>query len=220
VAIYEELGVVDNYGLLWVNFDELQLGQYEDAREHMRATLDISRTKHDRFIMAFALLELGRLALVDGAVEDARQLISESIPAYEATGYRDWAEAARCALAYAIRGPDDLEETRMILARAARWASERGSLPVLVEVLPAAACVFLRGGETERAIEVYELARTLPYVSGAKWYEDLVGHPIAEAAASLPPDIVAAAKARCRARDVQATLEELIREFEQFSDAA
>jgi hypothetical protein len=106
-----------------------------------------------------------------------------------------------------------MEGARKDLTEALRWAAGRGSYPVLVHALPAAAFLLLRQGETERAIEIYELACTHPYVANSQWHEDVVGRPIHEAAAALPPDAVAAAKERGRARDIQATLRELIAEW-------
>jgi hypothetical protein len=75
--------------------------------------------------------------------------------------------------------------------------------------------VLLAQGETERAIEVCALACSFGYVANSEWYEDVVGRPIAEAGAMLPPDVVAAARERGCARDVQATLAELIEHFER-----
>jgi hypothetical protein len=65
----------------------------------------------------------------------------------------------------------------------------------------------------ERAVEVYALACTFPYVANSRWHQDVIGKPIAAAAAALPPQVVAAAQERGRARDVQATLEELLAEW-------
>jgi hypothetical protein len=107
----------------------------------------------------------------------------------------------------------DLDASRGCVVQALAWVRERGSFPVLVLALPAAAGLLLEQGEPARAVEVYELACTLPAIAKSQWYEDVVGKPIAEAAARLPPDVVAAARERGRARDIQATLEELIAEW-------
>jgi hypothetical protein len=82
-------------------------------------------------------------------------------------------------------------------------------------VLPAAALLLLHEGKVEPAIEVYALACTFGHVANSQWYADVVGRPIAEAAAALPPEVIAAARDRGRARDVHATLEELIAEWEE-----
>jgi hypothetical protein len=70
--------------------------------------------------------------------------------------------------------------------------------------------LFLSGqGEPERAVELYALALRMPMVANSRWFEDVVGKNIAAAAAALPPEAVAAAQERGRARDLWVTAEEL-----------
>ncbi len=68
-------------------------------------------------------------------------------------------------------------------------------------------------GQYERAVEVYALASRYPGVANSRWYEDVAGHEIAAAAAALPPDVVAAAQERGRARDLWATVKELLEDL-------
>jgi hypothetical protein len=68
-------------------------------------------------------------------------------------------------------------------------------------------------GETERAVELYALASRYPHVAHSRWFEDVAGVHIAAVAAGLPPDAVAAAQERGRARDLWATVEELLDEL-------
>ena len=217
VAMYQDVGVIDGdglaHGLALVGWDEMQLGSYRKARGHLQAALSIARDTGHLVYESFCRLQLGRLAVGDGMLAEARRLFQESITGYEAAGFRDWEERARCALAYAVQGPTDLKQARDNVVQALRWAADRGSFLALAEVLPATARLLLEQDEMARAVEIYELACTLPHVGNSQWYADVVGKPIAEAAASLPPDVVAAARERGRARDMQATLEELIAEW-------
>jgi hypothetical protein len=66
----------------------------------------------------------------------------------------------------------------------------------------------------ERAVELYALALRHPYVANAQWFEDVAGKHIAAAAKALPPDVVAAAQKRGRARDLEATVKELLSELD------
>jgi hypothetical protein len=68
-------------------------------------------------------------------------------------------------------------------------------------------------GEAERAVELYALISCVPIVSYWRWIEDVAGRHIAAAAASLSPDVVAAAEARGRVRDMNATVAEILAEF-------
>jgi hypothetical protein len=126
--------------------------------------------------------------------------------------YRDWCARAEAALAHVARSLADHDAARSHAAAALRHARDRGSYLALVDALPAAAGVLL-DGEPLRATEIYALACMLPAVANSVWFDDVVGKPIALAAGSLPAAVVAAAKERGRARDVNATLDELIAEW-------
>ena len=67
----------------------------------------------------------------------------------------------------------------------------------------------------ERAIELYALACRYPHVGNSCYWEDIAGKHIAAAAATLPPDTVAALQERGRARDMEATIAELLSELEE-----
>jgi hypothetical protein len=78
--------------------------------------------------------------------------------------------------------------------------------------LPSAAVLSLEVDQVERAVELYALALQQPFVSSSRWHEDVVGRPIAAAAATLPPEVVSAARERGRARDLESTIKELLAE--------
>ena len=203
----------NGHDLSRVGWIELERGRYAAARAHLRKALKLARGESEREARGLCQLELGRLAVHDREYGDAKKLLIESIRCLEITFRRDWVARAQAASSYAARGLGDREAAREHLVRALRWATGRGSYLALVETLPAAAWLLSEQGEVERAVEIYALACTLPAVANSVWYQDVVGRPIAEAAESLPPEVVTAAKERGRARDMNATLEELLAEW-------
>jgi hypothetical protein len=74
--------------------------------------------------------------------------------------------------------------------------------------------------EAERAVELYALAERYPFVASSRWFEDVVGQPMAVIAATLPSAVVAAAKERGRARDLQAAAKELLIELGKRSQSS
>ena len=62
------------------------------------------------------------------------------------------------------------------------------------------------------AVELYALSSQCPFVSNSHWFEDVAGKETA--AATLPPDVVAAVQERGRARDLWETARELLEELE------
>jgi hypothetical protein len=73
-------------------------------------------------------------------------------------------------------------------------------------------------GQPERAVELYATASRYPLVSDSRCFEDIMGKHIATVAVMLSPEVVAAARERGRARDLDATVAELLSEL-QGSDA-
>jgi hypothetical protein len=80
--------------------------------------------------------------------------------------------------------------------------------------LPMAALLLAEYGKVKQAVEIYALACRFGFVAHSHWFEDVYGRRIAAAAATLPPDVAAAAQERGRARDLWATVEELLAELE------
>ncbi len=81
-------------------------------------------------------------------------------------------------------------------------------------MLPGIALLLADLGKKERALELYALASRYPLVANSRWFEDVAGRRIAAVAATLPPEVVAAAQERGRARDLEATVAELLAELE------
>jgi predicted ATPase/DNA-binding SARP family transcriptional activator len=214
MAIRRELGLRDDCGQRHdVGRVEVELGRYDRAREDLQRALEDAHDINAPGVKGCAWLDLGRLEVRAGRLSDARILLRKSIEALEAFGSRQGALEARCALVYVAQEPRDLERARHDIVGLLRSAVGSGSLAARAWALPAAAMLLLKHGEVERAVEIYGLACTLPAVANSQWVFDVVGQPIAHAAAALPPEVLAAAQACGRRRDVQATVEELIGEW-------
>jgi hypothetical protein len=89
---------------------------------------------------------------------------------------------------------------------------------VLLDALPAIAFFLAERGEAERSVELYALGSRYPYVANSRFFEDVAGKHIAAAATTLPPDVVAAAQERGRARDLEVTMKELLAELKGNSE--
>ena len=94
--------------------------------------------------------------------------------------------------------------TRREHTSAKRWRleGEAWAFWSLICAMPACALLLASQGEAARAVELYTLASQSPYVANSRWFEDVFGKHIAAAAERLPPEVVAAARERGRARDL------------------
>ena len=114
-------------------------------------------------------------------------------------------------LAVAELGLGDLHQAGQHVGEALRAAD---CFELRLYALPAAALFLTHQGQQERAVEMYALASRHPHVANSQWFEDVFGHHIEAVAATLPPDVVAAARERGRrVRDLDATVAELLQEL-------
>jgi hypothetical protein len=81
--------------------------------------------------------------------------------------------------------------------------------------LPGVALWLALTGQIVRALEVWALALSLPFVVNSQWYADVVGQRVEAAALALRPAAREAARERGRALDLWATAEALVLELQQ-----
>jgi hypothetical protein len=103
-----------------------------------------------------------------------------------------------------------VSQAQQYLGQGVRSAIRIGDAFALWNALPAWALLLAEQNLPERAVELYALAPRYPYVANSAWFAAVAGPPIAAAAATLPPQIVAAAQERGQARELWATAEELL----------
>jgi hypothetical protein len=159
------------------------------------------------------LVHLGHLMLAMQAYADARQSLQESVAvlrAWKAQSYVGWPLAL---LAGAMRGLNQLPAARAHHCEALQVSADIRDAWTLLYALPVAALLLADGGEAERAVEIYALASRYGFVANSRLWEDIAGRHIAALAAALPPDVAAAAQARGRARDLEATVKELLEDL-------
>jgi predicted ATPase len=214
LAMCTEMGLPMAEG--WLNGNvgllaELHLGSYGEALARGQACLEASRKLEYRRGIAYAHLLLGCVALVEKEEAEALGLLRESLAVYRGHGERYNPSLALAALAMATVGLEDGAEALRSLREALQIVSETGSFLALGWVLPGVAALLLDRGQTEQAVELYAMACSrYPFVAESRWFEDLIGQHVTAAAATLPPAVVEAARARGRDRDPEGTVTELL----------
>jgi tetratricopeptide (TPR) repeat protein len=204
--------------LVWVLADlgaaRLHQGKYEEARTRAQNCLTPAREMGvgSFFSIGRPLRLLGSVALAEEAYAEAQGWFQESLAAYREMGERGELNWALAVAACAARGLGDLRQAREHLIEALQTAPDSGFVELLY-ALPAVALLLVEQGEVERAVELYALVSRYPYVANSRWFADVAGKHIAAVAATLPPEVVAAAQERGRARDLWETAAELVVEL-------
>ena len=199
---------------------QLHLGRYERARANHQSALTIVRGYRPRFLFGRSRHELGAAALAEGAHGEAQGRLQACVAALQDAAWfwdRQTLGRALADLAVAERGLGRPARARQHLSEALTTIGASGGhgfhLPQARDALLASALLLADQGEATRAIELYVLAYQHPHVANSRWFEDVLGRQIAAVAETLAPEVVAAARERGAARDLEATVVELLAEL-------
>ncbi|MBN1936725.1 MAG: hypothetical protein JW934_18840 [Anaerolineae bacterium] len=190
------------------------LGQYEQARAFAKEGHQVARSIEARAYVGRAITCAGMALLGQNQLQEAYQALAESTTLFREIGEVQvelgWALPL---LGYAALGVQQMLQAKQVICESLQIGYRTRGFFSQIFSVSAAALLLAELGEKERAVEIYALALRYPFVANSRWFEDIAGRRIAAAAANLPPEVVAAAQARGRARDLQATVKELLEEL-------
>jgi tetratricopeptide (TPR) repeat protein len=196
-----------------LGFIQVHLGHYKQARAQIQQGLELAREIGYSVIIGLSLVALGHAMLAMDAHTEAEQLLQEAVDLYRMLGQREWLVWALAWLGHAAYAQGKRAQARQHLHEALQTGDAPLSVILSTAALSTIALLLADQGEPARAVELYALASCYPYVANSRWFEDVAGRHIADAAAELPPDIIAAAREHGRARDPRATVKELLAEL-------
>lgn len=216
-TIREELGqrslVAEGSSML--GYALLHAGEYREAYLTGERALQLARTVDVAPYAGSALGAIGGALLARGDPASAYQRFLEAAEAYR-EGWQDdwqarrslWHALAACALCH----QGDVRSARTTIDGALQAAVAFRSLVALNTALPVRALVSLKEGQPEAAVELYALAQAHPHVARSRWFADVVGRYVDDAAAGLPPDTVVAAQNRGQTQGLWETAQALLQE--------
>ena len=213
LPIWEEVGV-----RVWVARRSPTLARahmhasaYDVAREQAEMTISLSQELDWERGIGIGKLVLGEVALAEAAFDRAYQLLQES--RLNTMQFSPFYGDQSPWLGLAARGLRKRSEAWGYLATALDRVAEYQRSTEQMTALGCLTLLLADEGEAERAVELYALTSRYPYVANSRWFEDVIGRHIADAAARLPAAVAEAARERGRKRDLAATLEEIRQEL-------
>ncbi|HSR14524.1 MAG TPA: tetratricopeptide repeat protein, partial [Gemmatimonadales bacterium] len=190
-------------------FNQMHLGHYQQARAQMMACRTRFRETGYRWGMERCCCYLALAALATGAYDEALRWLQEAAGLCREIRQPGHLGQALALLALVARASGDHPQARQHLCEALRVAAhvlDYETFMFQMIVVSAMALLLADEGQGERAVELYATVSRYPLVANSRLVEDLAGRQMAAVAAQLPPDTVAAAQARGRARDLEATV--------------
>jgi tetratricopeptide (TPR) repeat protein len=211
MAIFNDLGLPSPIlGLSEVN---VHLGRYDQARAQGLASLALNQELDHGVHIGYSLLILGEVAIALKEYTEAERLLQESVATFRAIGEQHDLGLALADIGIAAYNLGHILQARQYLYEALQSAAKVPTFKLLVWVIPVMSLLLADQGEKERSAELYALASRHPFVANSRWFEDIAGKHIAAVAATLPPEVVAAAQERGKARDLWETAAELLAEL-------
>ena len=186
------------------------VGEYEPARALAYECLALARETGHSWGLGWALILLGGSALVENAYDEARRFFQESLSVCQEAGQQDTTGWALVFSGVAALRLGQVSIGRQRLYEALQLIATIGVFEPSVTAVAAMALFLAEQGQPERAVELYATASRYPLISNSRWYEDVAGKYIAGVAVTLSPEVVAAVQERGRARDLDATVIELL----------
>jgi tetratricopeptide (TPR) repeat protein len=190
----------------------MHLGRFEEARAQVEMAFTLACKISPKLYMPWAQMWLGWAALAEGKYSEAHHFFQESL-----ANFSGWLVETRAraltSLGRAAYGLGNRSVAQQHLYEALGMAIKIKAFIPLLSLLPVISLLLADAAEIdqkERAMEVYALASSHPYVAKSRLFADIVGWHIAAVAATLPPEVVAAAQRRGRALDWWATAAELL----------
>jgi tetratricopeptide (TPR) repeat protein len=168
---------------------------------------------------AWPLRQLGWVALAEEKYAEALAFSQRSLAFYrperagEPREHHAWSQAT---LGRALHGLGRHVEAKRELYEALQTCVEMRAFLPLMHLMPIIPVVLVDDEDAElkeRAVELYALAESLPFVANSRLFEDIAGQHIRKAAVSLPLEVVEAAQARGQALDWWETAAELLEEL-------
>ncbi|HUT17858.1 MAG TPA: tetratricopeptide repeat protein, partial [Anaerolineae bacterium] len=197
-------------------------GEYAEARQSYEKSLALFVEMGQGWIIGRLHSHLGDAALALRQYESARQHHQHALSVYEDVGVYWKEEPVATGTSWGVpvslqRLGDvalalgDLAEARRCYGMALDAASDRPEEGLEPHVLLGPAALLAREGHAERAVEVAALARHHP--ASIEETQEKAGELLDGLQAELSPDAYTAAEARGRARDLEATMRELLAEL-------
>jgi DNA-binding SARP family transcriptional activator/predicted ATPase len=197
---------------------DVHMGGYHEARTQAQAVLTIIRDVPAASGTVDVTIQrvLGWAALADKAYVEAAQWLERSIAGYRAQrtfSSQEWLAWSLAGLGLAVHGMGNRSEAQAHLLEALEITVDMGAFIPLLHLMPIIPVMLADAGEIERAVELYALAESHPFVANSRLFEDIAGRFIEAAAATLPPEVTESAQERGRTLDWWDTAAGLLKEL-------
>jgi len=210
LPLYQDMG--DHYNSTFVyvvmGLGRMLGGKYEQVEYYTQMALELAQENGLGREMALSYWVLGGSSLALGETTKAHDFVQESVNLYRQVGHQDelgWALAVLANIQYTL---GLAQSANIALVEALQISVKTRAHHALKHSLAAMTSILAREGRSVQAIELYTLVMDDPIWKVSPWMEKVVGQYVTTASASLPEEVVEAARQRGRQCDMLTTAQE------------
>lgn len=205
--IYGEMGLSKPDAPTIVSaFGMMHLGCYDEAEARFERTLETT----PKMLSAYAIKNLGRVALVRGNLDQAQNHLSEALAIFRQSGEVNGLGQTLGSLGILALQRGDLEEAQHAIDENLQMAAETLIVLPSMTALSSLALLRIEEGDAETAVELYAAASQNGHVANSRWYGDVIGQKVEAAADSLSAALIESAQERGSAQSWRTVLRELL----------
>jgi len=202
--------------VLYLGYDCLHLGNYDAAAHFGNISLPLAQETNYKEIIAQAIMLPAAIALTNG--EFAKALLGfktaeEALDSRRFTRVLFGEDCGQVGKGASLLQLGRMDEAQTVLTTLLQQAVANHRQDGLLNALVGIALLFARQGDAERAVEIYSLAASQPFVGNSRWFADVFRGQIEAASTSLPGSRFEQARMQGRRRDLWGTANELLLEF-------
>ncbi len=189
------------------------MGEFSQAISILEKTVEQFRMRNDPIGMGIGLVALALAELGEGQVKDSITSLEECLAISETAGELNIHSQALSILALAYSRQGNLAQAEQAAKQALKIADDQHIMLPMYYTLPALALIRAAQGQTGKAIELYSLAESWPYVANSRVMHSIAGKRLNELVSTLPDEFVQFHKSRGRTLDFWALVKELQNEI-------
>ena len=202
--------------LFYLGYTWLHLGEYDQAVECGQATLSLAELIDNQEVISQSIVLSAAAALANG---DYAKALDEFEKVAKAQDSRLFArvlfgeDCGQVGLGAALLQLGRMDEAQTIFTTLLQQAVTTRRQDRLSYALVGFAILFAKQGNAQRAVELYSLAASQPFVGNSCWFRDAFGQDIEGASTKLTVARVEQVRVQGVQRDLWGTADELLLEF-------
>jgi DNA-binding SARP family transcriptional activator/predicted ATPase len=213
-----ELGLQDRRAavLFYLGYACLHLGKYDSAARFGSIALPLAQEINFNEVITQAIMLPAASALANGEFLKALQGFEQAAKTLDSERFTRVIYGEDCGqigLGVALLQHGRMAEAQSIFTTLLQQAVNTHRLDGLLYSIVGFALNSVKRGDAERAVELYSLAASQPFVGNSRWFSDVYGKQIEAASMELPSASVEQARKHGEHRDLWQTADELLREY-------